>query len=47
MLDSDPRRTDARGAEKVEADDPEAVGDDTTGNAKPQPKEQRRKEMIQ
>jgi len=47
VLDSDPRRTDARGAEKVEADDPEAVGDDTTGNAKPQPKEQRRKEMIQ
>jgi capsid protein len=47
VLDSDPRRTDARGAEKVESDGPEAVGDDTTGNADPQPKQQRRKEMIQ
>ena len=47
VLDSDPRRTDARGAEKVEADDPEAVGEDTTGDATAQPKEQRRKEMIQ
>jgi lambda family phage portal protein len=55
VLDSDPRRTDLRGAEKVEADDPAAVGDETTGSGdskksqqpNPKPKEQRGKETIQ
>ena len=35
VLDSDPRRTDMRGAEKVEATSPEDVGD--TGGAAPKP----------
>ena len=48
VLDSDPRRTDARGAEKVEATDAQDTGDEgaaTTGKS-PQ-KQQGRKEMIQ
>ena len=39
VLDSDPRRTDARGAQKVEATSPEDVGDPGAagGPAKPKP----------
>ena len=48
VLDSDPRRTDARGAEKVEATDAEDAGDsDTAAAGKATRKEQSRKEMVQ
>ena len=48
VLDSDPRRTDARGAEKVEATDAEDVGDGAVGKGGKQPKpKQGRKELIQ
>ena len=49
VLDSDPRRTDARGAEKVEATIAEDTGDETTGNAQAATEAagRARKEMIQ
>jgi capsid protein len=46
VFDSDPRRTDARGAEKVEADDPAAMGD-AAGGGKQSKSKPGRKEMIQ
>jgi capsid protein len=47
VLDSDPRRTDARGAEKVEATDSQDTGDGAESAGKSPRKEQDRKEMIQ
>ena len=42
VLDSDPRKTDARGAEKVEADRPAAVATVTAGRATPSSRDRNR-----